>query len=138
MGSNYVFDFDSRDNDGIFIMPEGIFLNSVLQLGGQSNSQGASALGTHRMGGVGKTTVLKKTCCAERVRSQFVDGVCFMEFGQYATMQKVHEEISRCVRKFGVLQVVKDMRKAENLGEMVNRAADWLDNRAVLFVCNDL
>ena len=36
------------------------------------------------------------------------------------------------------MPVVKDMRRAQNLGEVVNRAAEWLEDRAVLLVCDDL
>ena len=53
------------------------------------DSQGASALGTHGMGGVGKTIALKKICSAESVQGKFVDGICFMQFGQDAILQKV-------------------------------------------------
>ena len=88
LGSNLVFDFDSHGNNGNFITPEGILLNSVLQPGKEYNLQGASALETHGMGGVDKTKSLKKICCAERIRSQFADEVCFMQFGQDASVQK--------------------------------------------------
>ena len=135
---NLVFDFESCDHYGSFITSEGILLNSVLQLGEQGNSQGASALGTHGMGGVGKTTSLKKICGEESVRSRFVDGICFMQFGQDATLQKVREEICRCVRNFGGKDAAKDMRCAPNLADVVNRAAEWLKCKAVLLVCDDL
>ena len=41
-----------------------------------------------------------------------------MQFGQDATLRKVREEICRCVRKFGGKHVAKDMRRAQNLGEV--------------------
>ena len=135
---NLVFDFESCDDSGYYLTPEGTLLDSVLQLAEKKNSKGSSALGTHGMGGVGKTTALKKICSSGSVRSLFVDGVCFMQFGQDATIQKVREEICRCVRKFGGVQLAKDMRRAQNLSEVVNRAAEWLDDRAVLLVCDDL
>ena len=135
---NPVFDFESFDNEGAHNTPEGILLNSVLQLGDQGNSEGTSALGTHGMGGVGKTTALKKICSAEQVRSLFVDGVCFMQFGQDATLQKVREEICRCIRNFGGVEIAKDMESVANLGNVVNRAAEWLKCKAVLLVCDDL
>ena len=136
--SNLVFDFETCDDEGAHITSEGILLNSVLQLGEQGNSQGASALGTHGMGGVGKTTALKKICCTESVRQVFVDGVCYMQFGQDVTLQKMIEEIRRCVRNFGGVEEAKDMRSAANLEVVVNRAAEWLRDKAVLLVCDDL
>ena len=51
----------------------------------------ASALGTNGMGSVAKTTVLKRMYSAESVAGRFLDGVCFKEFGQYATLQKFRE-----------------------------------------------
>ena len=136
--SNLVFDFESFDDENRVSTPESILLNSVLHLGLRGSLQGASALGTHGMGGVGKTTALKRICSAESVQGLFVDGVCFMEFGENATLQKVCEEICRCVRKFGGKEVVKLMRRATSLGEVVNYAAEWLEDRAVLLVCDDL
>ena len=90
------------------------------------------------MGGVGKTSDLKRICSIRSVQSQFVDGVCFMQFGQDATLQNVREEMCRCVRNFGGVEVAKDMRSASNLGEVVSRAAEWLKGKKVLLVCDDL
>ena len=89
------------------------------------------------MEGVGKTTALNKIRWAERVRSQFVDGLCFMQFGQEATIQKVLEEMYRCVRNFGGVEMARDMRRAANLGGVVSRAAEWLKGKAVLLVYDD-
>ena len=136
--SNLVFDFESFDDDNCVSTPESILLNSVLHLGLRGNLQGASALGTHGMGGVGKTTALKRICSAESVKGRFVDGVCFMEFGQDAALQKVREEMCRCVRNFGGVEAAKDMGSAPTLGNVVNRAAEWLKGKAVLLVCDDL
>ena len=136
--SNLVFDFESFDDDNRVSTPESILLHSVLHLKSRGSWQGASALGTHGMGGVGKTTALKGICSAKSVRGLFEDGVCFMEFGENATFQKVREEICRCVRNFGRFETVKEMKKAQNLGEVVNRAAEWLKGKAVLLVCDDL
>ena len=136
--SNLVFDFESCDEDGSYFTPEAILLNSVFQLREKGSSQGASALGTHGMGGVGKTTALKKICGVESIRSLFADGVCFMQFGQDATIQKVSEEMCCCVRNFGGLNAAKEMKSAPNLGDVVNRAAEWLKDRRVLLVCDDL
>ena len=46
------------------------------------------------MGGVGKTTALKGIRHSENVQSQFEDGVCFMEFGQDATVQKFVQRLA--------------------------------------------
>ena len=61
-----------------------------------------------------------------------------MQFGEIATLQKVREEICRCVRKFGGVQVPNAMRRAQNLGEVVNRAAEWLQDTPARLVCDDL
>ena len=136
--SNLVFDFESFDDDNRVSTPESILLNSVLHLKSRGSWQGASALGTHKMGGVGKTTALKGICSSKNVQSQFEDGICFMEFGENATVQKVREEICRCVKKFGGKEVVKEMRRASSLRDVVKRAAEWLGDRAALLVCDDL
>ena len=135
---NLVFDFDSCDENGSYVTPEGTLLHAVLHLRENGNSQGASVIGTHGMGGVGKTTTLKRLCKEESVRSLFADGVCFMQFGQNATLQKVRDEMYRCVRNFGGAEVAKDMKSAANLGGVVNRAVEWLKERRVLLVCDDL
>ena len=118
--------------------PEVRLLDSVLQLADKENSEGSSAVGKHWMGGVGKTRALKKICSIESVRSLFVDRVCFTQLDQNATIRKVREEICRCVRKFGGVQVAENMRRAQNLGGVVNRAAEWLENGAVLLVNEDM
>ena len=123
--SNLVFDFESDDDDNRDITPESILLNSVL-LVGVRESQGASALSAHGMGGVGKATALKRICSTGSVQGLLVDGVCFMEFGQDATLQKVREEM------------VQEMRKASCLSDVVTKAAEWLEDRAVLLVCDNL
>ena len=133
-----VFDFESYDDNNRTSTPESILLHSVLHLGSQGNSQGASAHGTHGMGGVGKTTALKKICNTETVKGVFKDGICFMEFGENATLEKVREEICRCVRKFGGKELVKEMRRTSSLRDVVAQAAEWLEDRTVLLVCDDL
>ena len=135
---NLVFDFESFDDDNRVSAPESVLPNSVLHLKSRGSWQEASALGTHGIGGVGKTTALKGIYSSENVKSQFEEGVCLMEFGESATLQKVREEICRCVRNFGGFEAVKEMKKAQNLGDVVNRAAEWLRDRAILLVCDDL
>ena len=137
LSSNLVFDFESFDDENRVSTPESILLNSVLHPGSRGSWQGASALGTHGMGGVGKTTALKRICSAESVQGLFADGVCFMQFGQDATLQKVREELCRCVRNFGGVEA-KDMGSTANLGNVVNRAAERLKSKVVLLVCDDL
>ena len=136
--SNIAFDFESVDDGNRVSTQESILLKSVLNLRSGGSWQGASALGTHGMGGVGKTTALKGICSAESVRGLFADGICFMEFGENATVQKVREEICSCVRKFGGKELAKEMRKASSLRDVVSQAAEWLEGRAVLLVCDDL
>ena len=87
---------------------------------------------------MGKPTALKPICSAESIRSLFVDGVCFIEFGKDATLQKAREEVGRCVQNFRGVEVAKDMGSAANLGEVVSRAAERLKGKAVLLVCVDL
>ena len=136
--SNLVFDFNSFDDENRVSTPESILLNSVLHLKSRGCWQEASALGTHGMGGVGKTMALKSVCSAKYVQGKFVDGMFFMEFGENATFQKVREKICRCVRKFGGKEMVKEMRRASSLRDVVTQAAEWLEDRAVLLVCDDL
>ena len=136
--SNLVFDFESYDDDNRNSTPESILLNSVLHHGVSSNSQGAPTFGTHGMGGVGKTTALKRICSVESVKQLFWDGVWFMEFGQNATLQNVREEICRCVRNSGGKELAKEIRRASSLREVVCQTAGWLEDRAVLLVCDDL
>ena len=106
---NLVFDFESCDESGSYLTPEGTLLDSVLQFADKENSEGSSAVGKHGMGGVGKTRALKKICIIESVRTSFVDRVCFMQLGQNATIRKVCQEICRCVRKFCGVQVAENM-----------------------------
>ena len=61
-----------------------------------------------------------------------------MEFGYNATLEIVREEICRCVRKFECKEVVKEMKMASSLRDVVNRAAEWFEDREVLMVCDDL
>ena len=75
------------------------------------------------MGRVDKATSLKKICGEESGRTQYVDGVCFIKFGQDATLHKVREEMSWCIRNFGGLELVRSMSSAANFGDVVNRAA---------------
>ena len=136
--SNVVFDFESYDDDSCVTTPESVLLHSVLDLKSQGSWQEASALGTLGMGGVGKTTALKGICSAGSVQGHFSDGICFMQFGEDATLQKVRSEICRSVKKFGGKEVAKEMKHAESLGGVVSKAADWLEDREVLLVCDDL
>ena len=61
-----------------------------------------------------------------------------MEFGHDATLQKVREEMCKCVQNFGGAEVAKEMNSAANLGEVMSRAAEWLRGKAVLLVCGDM
>ena len=90
------------------------------------------------MSGVGKTTALKRKCSAESFTGLFEDGVCFMEFGENATLQKVREGICRSVRNFGEFEAAKEMRRGQDLGDVVSRAAEWLKVKAVLLVRDDM
>ena len=119
-----VFDLDSVDDGNPVSTQESTLLKSVLNLRSGASWQRTSALGTHEMGGVGKTTALKGICSTESVRGLFVDGICFMEFGENATAQKVREQICSCVRKFGGKDSVKEMRKASSLRDVVRQAVE--------------
>ena len=90
------------------------------------------------MRGDGKTTALKRICSAESVKRLFEDGVCFTEFGENATLQKVREEICRFVRNFCGFEAAKETRRAQDLGDVVSRAAEWLKGKAVLLVRVDM
>ena len=61
-----------------------------------------------------------------------------MDLGQDAIVQKVREEVCGCVRNFGGVTSAKNMESAANLGNVVIRAAEWLKDRRVLLVCDDL
>ena len=64
------------------------------------------------MDDVGNTTALKRICSSESAQELFVDGVCFMQFGQDAILQKILEEMCRSVQDFGGVQgeqKVKDL-----------------------------
>ena len=87
---------------------------------------------------MGKTTLSKAKCSAGSVQGMFVDGVCFMEFGENAMFQKVREEICRCARKFGGKELAEEMKRAPIFRDVVNQAAEWLEGRAALLVCDDL
>ena len=87
---------------------------------------------------MGNTTALKVICSAGSVQEYLADGLCFMQFGQDATLQKFRAEICRCVKKFGGKGKAKEMKDAESLENVVSQAADWLEDRAVLLVCDDL
>ena len=67
-----------------------------------------------------KTIALKAIYSEGSVHGQFVDRICFMLFGQDATLQKVREEMCRCVTKFGGKELVKEMRRASSFGNPVN------------------
>ena len=54
LASNLVFDFEYFDDNSRPRTAESILLNSMLYPGSRGNLQGASALSTHGMGGVGK------------------------------------------------------------------------------------
>ena len=107
--SNLVFDFYTFSDGNRVSTPESILLNSVLHFRSRGSWQGASAVGTHVMGGLGKTTALKSMCSAKSVQGQFMDGICFIQSSQYAILHKVREEMCRCVRKFRV-KGVKGMK----------------------------
>ena len=74
VGSNLVLGFNSRNNDGNFITPQGIIVNSELQFGEQGNPQYAGELATHGMRAFDRTTTLKKVCCVEFPPSLAVRG----------------------------------------------------------------
>ena len=61
-----------------------------------------------------------------------------MEFGENARLEKFREEICRCALNFGGFEGAKDMKRAQNLGDMLNRAAQWLRDRAIFLVYDDL
>ena len=105
--SNLMFDFESFDDDNRVSTPKTILLNSVLHIGFWGSWQGASELGTYGIAGLGKITTLKAICSAGSVQGMFVYEVCFMEFAENAALQKVCEEICRCVRKFGGNELAK-------------------------------
>ena len=139
--STHVYDFESRDHNGARSSPEGRLLDAVLRPGTGEHTHGASALGTHGMGGVGKTTALKRICRDEEVRRMFTDGVCFLEFGQDATDEKFMGELVRFVSNSGGSNAVEEMRlmrSAGKLGDVIDRAAEWIKGRVVLLVCDDL
>ena len=150
LSSTLVFDFESREHpSGPRTSPEGRLLDAVLRSAGADGSRGASALGirgmggvgTHGMGGVGKTTALKRMCYHEEVRGKFIDGVCILEFGQDADDAKVMSELIRLVSLLGGKNTAKEMREMQRsgkLGDVVDRAAEWVEARTVLLVCDDL
>ena len=100
--------------------------------------RGATALGTHGMGGVGKTTALKGICREKEVLDTYPDGVCFMQFGQDASGKKVRSEIVRCVRNFGGVELSRQLEQAKSIGEVVDGAAMWFKGRTILLVCDDI
>ena len=51
LSSNLLFDYESCDEDGSYITPEAILLNSILQNREKGSLHGSAALGTQGMGG---------------------------------------------------------------------------------------
>ena len=96
----------------------------MLNPSSRGSLHGASEIGTHGMGGVGKATALKRMWSVESVKGRFEDGVCFTEFGENATIQVDRGEICRCVRNFVGFETAKDVRRAQNLGDVLKQAAE--------------
>ena len=90
------------------------------------------------MGGVGKTTALKGIYTRKAVCDTFVDCVYYLEFGKKASARKVMDELIRCVRNSGGIKLGSKLGKVDNLSEVVSRASEWLKDRTVLLVCDDL
>lgn len=97
-----------------------------------------SAVGSHGMGGVGKTTALRALCHELQVREYFPDGICSMEFGQESNDGKVFREVKHCVTKFGGNKMRKRIEEDGTLEGGVDYASEWLSSKAVLLVCDDL
>ena len=107
----------------------------MLHLGEENDARGTTALGTHGMGGVGKTTALKCICREKVVQEAYRDGVCFMELGQDANSQTVRYELVRCVRNLGGAKLANELEELSGLGKVAARVADWVKDRAVLLCC---
>ncbi len=135
---NVVLNFRSDETQ------EGRLLRKLLGLREKENLHGVSAVGRrrgtaiHGMGGVGKTTALRAICHEGEAKKAFPDGICFLEFGDDTKDGDFQQQLERCVRNFGGITTLDEMKKQSSLKGVVNQAASWLRKKAILFVCDDL
>ena len=79
-----------------------------------------------------------KLCYDQQVRDAFKGGVCFMEFGKSVSEPNVTAELQRCVRNLGGESVAAEMSRAESVEEAIERVSEWVRDKIVLYVCDDL
>ncbi len=50
----------------------------------------------------------------------------------------IQQQFERCIRNFGGMITLVEIRKQSSLTGVVNQAASWLRKKVILFVCDDL
>lgn len=137
-----LFDFESCDENNNPITAEGRLRQEVLKLVNGEGDIAPPASGDRRcailrMGGVGKTTALRALRKERLVVSACIDGICFLEFGQYADDQKVIKQVARCVQDFRGVKLSQAMT-ASSLSDVLEKSAKWFQNKKILLICDDL
>eukprot|EP00171_Calliarthron_tuberculosum_P019566 IDg19566t1 len=99
--THVVLNYMARDESGEAVTAEGRLVQKVIALSRGGKTCGVSAVGSHGMGGVGKTTALRGLCYVEEVKKAYPDGIFFVEFGEDANDEKVSAKIKGCVQISG-------------------------------------
>ncbi len=136
-------DFDSQDEDGNPVTPEGNLKQSVLSSGffqGVAAETGATtaAYGVLGMAGVGKTVALQGLGHDKDVLKRFPDGVHYMTLGKSATVQTVIREIAKIMTATGASTSLTNVRKSNSLREAVDYAVMWFQGRVSLYLLDDI
>eukprot|EP00171_Calliarthron_tuberculosum_P007492 IDg7492t1 len=131
-------DYTTCDQNGEPLTAEGRLMQKVIALSRGSKACGVSAVGSHGMGGVGKTTALRGLCHVDEMMKLYSDGIFFLEFGEDANDEMVSAMIKGCVQNSGGEAVAKEMAKAGSLSSNIEMASLWFCKKKILLVCDDL
>lgn len=136
-------DFDSMDENGQFLTPEGklrhcVFLSMATNIVTVARGAKSPTHPVSCMGGVGKTTALIGLGHDSEIRARFVDGVIFFSLGAAVSEESVTQKLVKVMDLTGGRSKAFEVKSASSLSDAVACAATWFLGKRLLLLVDDL